>query len=442
MVKKVGYIIIGAGPTGLGAAYQLHKNAITDFKILEKTPHAGGLATSFIDPQGFTWDIGGHVQFSNYAYFNDAMNELLPPDQWLTHTRSAWAWLKERFISYPIQQNLHMLPKIHYESCLHGVPQNPNPTAKAAHFDAWLKAQFGLPLYELFMQPYNLKVWAHPLQDMSYNWITHRIAPAEQKNASWGDNRRFRFPLYGGTGNIWNTLAKQLNDHINYNTTIAQIAPEKHQLTTSDGTLYEYDTLISSMPLDTLCHTLNPQLTSLEAAQDLKYSSTHIIGLGIKGRCPEPLKEKSWMYFSEDNIPFYRATVFSNYSPNHVPKDSEYWSLMLEVSESSHKHVNHKTILQECITAAQNTSLLSDPKTICSKWHYTTQYGYPIPTQDRDAILRQIMPILEVYNIYSRGRFGGWKYEVSNQDHSFMQGVELIDRLLHNIKEATYSITA
>jgi hypothetical protein len=56
---------------------------------------------------------------------------------------------------------------------------------------------------------------------------------------------------------------------------------------------------------------------------------------------------------------------------------------------------------------------------------------------ERDAALGRLMPALEARDIYSRGRLGAWKYEIGNQDHSFMQGVEVVDRLLLGQSEPT-----
>ena len=77
-----------------------------------------------------------------------------------------------------------------------------------------------------------------------------------------------------------------------------------------------------------------------------------------------------------------------------------------------------------------------DPeKAHCHMMH--APYGYPIPTVDRDEILGDVLPALEELDIYSRGRFGGWKYEVANMDHSLMQGVEAINRIIHGEEEVT-----
>jgi hypothetical protein len=82
-----------------------------------------------------------------------------------------------------------------------------------------------------------------------------------------------------------------------------------------------------------------------------------------------------------------------------------------------------------------------DQKDIVSTWLFDAKYSYPTPTVERDALLQQVIPFLENHlSIYSRGRFGMWKYEVSNTDHSLMQGVELVNRLVLNQDEQTIGI--
>ena len=78
---------------------------------------------------------------------------------------------------------------------------------------------------------------------------------------------------------------------------------------------------------------------------------------------------------------------------------------------------------------------------IATRWQYLADYAYPVPTLGRDAALAAIQPRLEALGIFSRGRFGGWKYEVGNMDHSVMQGVELADRLVTGTPETTYTWT-
>jgi protoporphyrinogen oxidase len=174
-----------------------------------------------------------------------------------------------------------------------------------------------------------------------------------------------------------------------------------------------------------------------QTAAKLKYSTSNIIGIGLKGQPPEHLRTKCWMYFPEADCPFYRTTVFSNYSPNNVPDIRTTWSLMTETSESPFKPVDQSRLLEDTIQGCLNTKLFDDRSAIVSTWTYRAGHGYPTPSIDRDELLRKVLPSLEKLGIYSRGRFGAWKYEVSNQDHSLMQGVELVNYLVHGVPETT-----
>ena len=148
------------------------------------------------------------------------------------------------------------------------------------------------------------------------------------------------------------------------------------------------------------------------------------------------------MYFPEDNCPFYRVTYLSNYSKYMTPDAATHYSLLCETSYSDFKQVNPETIVEDTIVGLINAGLLKeeDRKDIVSTWTYHAKYSYPTPTVDRDGILAQAIPFLEKHDIYSRGRFGMWKYEVANTDHSLMQGVEVVNRLKLGEPESTIGI--
>jgi len=96
-------------------------------------------------------------------------------------------------------------------------------------------------------------------------------------------------------------------------------------------------------------------------------------------------------------------------------KPGPYWSLMFEVSESSFKPVDYSTLLWNTIKGAINTSLLRSDHEIVSTYQRSFHHGYPTPSLQRDNALVDILPKLKSANIWSRGRFGSWKYEVGNQ---------------------------
>jgi protoporphyrinogen oxidase len=110
---------------------------------------------------------------------------------------------------------------------------------------------------------------------------------------------------------------------------------------------------------------------------------------------------------------------------------------MAETSESEVKPVDRETLIEQNIRGLLNTGLIRSRDQVVSTWQYTAEHGYPTPSLERNALLKKIEPALAQSGISSRGRFGAWRYEVSNQDHSFMQGVEWANSVLLDVPETT-----
>jgi protoporphyrinogen oxidase len=446
---KTGIAVIGAGPTGIGAALRLLESGHRDFVLIDAADAPGGLSSSHRDAQGFTWDLGGHVQFSHYKKFDEYMDLAFPPEGWLWHDRESWIWLGDRFIPYPFQNNLHRLEPADQWRAIEGLlAAHRDPRRQpSGNFREWILATFGPGIADLFLFPYNFKVWAHPLDQMDFRWVGERVATPSlddamraiclrQDQVSWGPNRRFRFPLRGGTGAIWRSLGQRLPaQHLKMSTRVTSIDAARRLLTLSSGEELRYGQLINTAPLNWLCRTIgDPQLLATER---LKSSTVHVIGIGMRGQPPASIRKMCWMYFPGPETSFYRVTVFSNYSPNNVPSPGSTWSLMAEVSETEHLPRNRDRLVDDVVAQMISIGLILDRESILSRWSTVLTPGYPTPSLERDAILRHVLPALETHEIYSRGRFGAWKYEVSNQDHSFMQGVEVVDRILLGRAEPT-----
>lgn len=444
------FVIIGAGPTGLGAARRLEEHGVHDWVLIEADSIAGGLARSYVDDAGFTWDLGGHVQFSHYDYFDRLMDELLP-DGWLNHDRESWVWIRDRFVPYPFQNNIRRLPEAELWECLQGIIRlyKSGPAATPANFGEWIDRTFGAGLARVFLRPYNFKVWAYQPEEMQYGWVGERVAVVDlervlknvlegKDDVSWGPNNRFRFPKFGGTGAIWQKMATTLpQERIRLSTRVARVDSARRVVVLQGGEEIPYEHLISTMPLDSLVAQSDLAGEFGEAAKGLVHSSTHVIGIGLEGEPPADIRTKCWMYFPEDDCPFYRVTVFSNYSPNNTPSPGKTWSLMAEVSESPRKPVDSARVIEESVAGMVATKLIHDPSKIISRWYRRLEHGYPTPSLSRDGALNKLLPALQKRGIWSRGRFGAWKYEVSNQDHSLMQGVEVVDHLLMGTPELT-----
>lgn len=444
-------VIIGGGPAGLGAAWRLSELGHNDWCLYEMSDRFGGLSTSFKDNEGFWWDIGGHVLFSHYRYFDRVMDSVLgESERWLNHEREAWVWMQDRFIPYPLQNNIHRLPKEVFWECLKGIIDlsKSGNTKKPADFAEWIDMTFGAGLAKWFLRPYNYKVWAWPPEEMGWNWTGERVAPVglegvlenavfDRDSISWGPNSTFRFPLNGGTGGLWNKMAEMLpSSKMKPGKKISSVSIRDKKLVFEDGSIDGFDILLSTMPLTSLVQMsdLDPPF---DVAPGLKHSSTHVVGIGLKGNPPDKLKTKCWMYFPEENCPFYRVTVFSNYSPNNVPDPSCTWSLMCEVSESQAKYVDRARLVDDVVRGCLNTKLIGSEKEINHTWSHSVNHGYPTPSKNRDELLFPYLHKLQTLGVYSRGRFGGWRYEVGNMDHSFMQGAEFASKVLDAGDEMT-----
>lgn len=451
-------VIIGAGPTGLGAGYRLAELGHDNFVILEQQGQVGGLAQSFTDDAGFTWDIGGHVMFSHYDYYDKLFDRFMG-DEFSLNERESWVRLMDRWVPYPFQNNIRYLPSEVAFECLAGLirAQTGKGTiaspADATNFGEFIDAVFGEGIARVFMRPYNFKVWAHKPEMMNKTWIGERVAVIDYERAlrnvvekrddfGWGPNNQFKYPMRGGTGSFYARIGEHLEGHIRTGQCVVRIDPVAKVVHLASGEAEAFDVLISAMPLDVLIQNVigdGAPESIRQTAGRLLHSAGHMVGLGIGRPCPST---KSWMYFPEDNCPFYRVTYLSNYSPTMTPDGATHYSLLCETSQSDFRPVDPETIVEETVSGLERVGLLEagERDDIVSTWHYFAEYSYPTPSVDRDEILAAVIPWLEEHSIYSRGRFGMWKYEVANTDHSLMQGVELVNRLLLGEPEETIGI--
>ncbi|OAR01725.1 hypothetical protein LLEC1_02844 [Akanthomyces lecanii] len=452
---EVDVLVIGAGPSGLGAAKRLQQLDSASWLIVDSNATPGGLASTDVTPEGFLYDVGCHVIFSHHKYCDDCLNEALPrPDDWYEHKRISYCRYKGRWVAYPFQNSIAALDPDEQALCLEGLVEASlqararDPADKPKTFDEWNLRAMGKYLNDIFMRPYNFKVWAIPTTMMNATWLGERVAAPNFKSLTsdvvrnkvagpWGPNATFRFPARGGTGGIRIAPAKTLEqkktkfgDHA----TVTKVNADTTSVHLKDGTVIKYGSLISTMAVDHLAQSMSD--TKLQGlCKPLFYSSTNVIGIGIRGERPERIGDKCWLYFSEDNCPFYRATVFSNYSPHNQPDASV--ELATQQLAGGGKPTSHETLLADTIRGALATDLLRPEAEIVSTYVRRFDHGYPTPHVDRDDALAQILPYLQDKDILSRGRFGSWTYEVGNQDHSFMLGVEAVDRILFGSVQLT-----
>ncbi|MCA1703274.1 MAG: FAD-dependent oxidoreductase [Actinobacteria bacterium] len=442
-------VIVGAGPCGLGAARELQRLGYTNWKLMERSPIAGGHAGSEVDPAGFTWDQGGHVVFSHYGEFDKILDEVMGEEVY-HHERSSYIRFDDRWVPYPFQNNLRYLPPEVAFECVDGLIAAPGGNPQM-DFATWMHSIFGEGITKHFMHPYNFKVWAIPADRMQSQWIGERVSVVDYKralrslifeedDAAWGPNNLFMFPAEGGTGEIYRRLAGTLGDNITYNRDLVSVDPESKTLRFADGSEEDYDALISTVPIDKLVRRLDRCPDRVHAAaEDLEHNGVYMVGIGYE----TPLKDdKSWLYFPQDHAPFYRATNFAKYSPANVPDSdtARYCAYMTEISYSPYKPEPREGLEERVEEGLRAAGVVEGRPEVASMHVIDIDYAYPIPTLKRDPALRTIQPWLMEQGIYSRGRFGSWKYEIGNMDHAVKMGIDAARLVAEGTPEEVWTL--
>ncbi|MDD4735006.1 MAG: FAD-dependent oxidoreductase [Kiritimatiellae bacterium] len=456
MGKRI--VIIGAGPCGLGAAHRLEELGHQNYIIYEQNSYVGGLSASFRDSKCYTWDFAVHVLHSHYEYMDRLLKHLLP-DGYYKHIRKSWVRLYGCWVPYPFQYNFWHLPQHIREECLGGLEKlGDSPKKSASNFKEWIYDQFGEGIANHFMIPYNRKNWSTDPSQMGANWLGDRVPSVDLQRVKrnmaagvddidWGPNALFMFPKNGGTGRIFNAIAKEIPpDKIRLKSQIVVLNLQSKELTLSDGSVEHFDVLISSTPLNLLCRMCNEQRLS-QMTDQLRFSHTYVSCLGLERSIPKEMSDKTWIYCPADDACFYRITPFSLFSSSHTPSP-EMCSFMCETSRPGEdvmlnadsfdrdtlSGISH---LFPCLGLDEAESSNKNKEQI---HHYSmcAEYGYPVPTINRDAIVHEVLNDLLAHGVYSRGRFGAWKYEAGNMDHSFMQGVEAADHIIYGTEEITW----
>ncbi|WP_162244368.1 protoporphyrinogen/coproporphyrinogen oxidase [Sphingomonas sp. Leaf339] len=464
MPDYVDVAIISGGPCGLGAAWRLEQSATVSgapsYLLVEKG-ELGGSSRSVTTPEGFVFDFGGHILYphANYATFGELVDTLV--DGWDRSVPVRGVFYDGKLIPYPVQQNIHHLGKRKLASAFAGLAaaRVSNGFRRGGrHEDRGLadhlRQRFGRGLARHVMEPINQKMWSIAPAAMSSQW-THQRSGSKvanvadvslrkvvrsiftgQDHVGWDDTTTIPYPRGGGTGAIWRTLSDQLPaTRVRTGAEVVRIDTEGRRLWFADGGTLSYGSLISSMPLDLLM-----TVCGLETTPDLPpfhYASASFVGFGIEGAPPAWLTGVHSFHLPDPDIPCWRLSFPASLSDRNVP-DADHWSILCEISHNDGLNYDVGQAAGRIEGHLRQIGIIPVGAKIVSLWQHSMEHGYPVPFFRRDHLLGAVHGLLEKRRIFSRGRFGGWKYEVSNMDHPFMQGVEAVDRVLHGTAETTY----
>ncbi len=453
MQKRI--VIIGAGATGLGAAFRLYEKGHLNWSIYERCDRIGGLASSFTDKEGFTWDLGRHVISSQYPYFNRFVHLLLR-DRLLERAQQARVYLLDKWVPYPFQNNIHHLPPPQVLECLLGLYKAQSTPNTSTNFSEWVTWLFGPGIANLFLLPYNSKIWGDQIDTLDRGWVTEKIGTASferilrnivlnMDDIGSGSCSTYQYPSSGGIGGLFQAIVPLIRKNLVLSAPLSSIDTESRTLHFENGAENTYDTMISTIPIDRLVSLIRPKRhTLIQSARMLHYRSIQTVGVGLEKPAVDTCG--GWAYFPESDLPFYRVTSLPHISPAMVPEGdtARYSSFLCEIPCRQKAAEHAGPVTEQAVAGLERCGLIDgkDRQAIVSTWGTTVEYAYPVPSIDRDRALASLHPALARMGIFSRGRFGSWRYEIGDMDHSVMMGVEAVDRILEGSSEPTAGFRA
>jgi len=427
-------VIIGAGLTGLSAAYHLEQQGFFDYQLFEKDETVGGLCRS-VHQDKFTFDYTGHLLHASDPYFRSLIEKVVGMEHLHSINRQSFIYSHETYSRYPFQINLYGLPPSIIAECITGFVSRPISRKAPATFHQWVLKNFGKGIAKNFFFPFQNKIFAYDIRKVTTSWMG-RFVPStslEQmiqgsiadKPVTTGYNAHFVYPKIGGIQFWIEKLAQQLKNPIQKGFAVESVNLKSKTIHFTNGHTTQFDSLISTMPLDHL-------LTGLEdnhkgsvlrrAAPKLLCNSVVNFNLGINRK---NLSDKHWIYFPEKKYPFYRIGFPHNFAPTAVPEGCS--SLYGEFSYLKKPKAPMKKILDQAIGATQELLSFSKEEIITQKI-IQIPHAYVIYDEWREKNLPRILQTLEDNNIYSVGRYGGWKY--SSMQEAVLDGKAVAEKII------------
>ncbi|WP_456468450.1 protoporphyrinogen/coproporphyrinogen oxidase [Archaeoglobus sp.] len=392
--------IVGAGLSGLAVANYL-KNAI----VFESESRPGGLLKTET-VEGYTFDTGGsHIIFSRDDCILSEMLAVI--GNYVEHRRRTFIFYNNRFIKYPFENGISMLPAEERFQILKDFVENlVREKDEPKNLLEWFYYVFGREITNRYLKPYNEKIWRRDLEEISLEWVGGRIPnpPVDDilrsavgiETEGYTHQLRFFYPLKGGI----ETLAKNLAEKVDVRAEegVRKIEADGRICVETDKGQYEFDKLVYTAPLTYLpelmdCREIEKEIESLD------YNSLTVVGLGVKDKVPN----FHWLYFPQSNIIFHRVAFLSNYSPYMAPDGCS--AIIAEISRKPGERI--RNVCDRVIDDLGEVGFEFNVE-VCEAWGW--EHAYVVYNHQYKGAVERIREYLKARNIIPFGRFGGWKY--------------------------------
>jgi protoporphyrinogen oxidase len=440
-------IVIGGGPAGLTAAYELSKLGIGS-TVLEADRQVGGLSRT-VNYGGYRFDIGGHRFFTKVPLINDLWNEILGED-FMLRSRLSRVHYRGHFFDYPLKATNALAglgPIEAFLVSLSFAKAKMFPHAEETNLEQWVSNRFGHRLYEIFFKTYTEKVWGIPCTEISADWAAQRIKnlslPEAVRNALFNTAKskngeiitslidQFNYPRLG-PGMMWERCEELLTAGGNPTVRGVKIEKIRHRHgrvecaygRTPDGQTVEFggEHFISTMPLRSLIRALSPAAPDevVEAANALRYRDYLTVVLIAKR---EKVFPDNWIYIHSPEVKMGRIQNYKNWSPHMVP-DPARTSLGLEYflwDKDDEWTWSRDRLVELGIKECSQIGIIERDE-VEDGTVVRMKKAYPVYDQYYQDSLATIRRYLETFeNLQTVGRNGLHRY--NNQDHSMLTAV-------------------
>lgn len=441
-MQRYPVVILGAGPAGLTAGYELGKHGVQSV-VLEKADKVGGISRTETY-KGYRFDIGGHRFFTKVQEVQQVWQEILA-DDFIKVPRMSRIYYKSKFFDYPLSLMNTLTNLGIWESFLillsylqAKIQARLRPGYELTSFEEWVSDRFGSRLYRTFFKTYTEKVWGISCQKIQADWAAQRIQSLSLKkaviNALFRSQnaksliKEFDYPRLG-PGMMWERCQEILEGQgspVYLDTRVIRVEREgtriKHIVAEKDNETFEVtgDHFVSSLPVTALVRKMNPPAPDhvLKAAAGLKYRDFLIVSIVIN----EPdLFPDNWIYIHSPEFKVGRIQNFKNWSPAMVPDQSktclgmEYFCNrgddLWGMSDQELIKLASREVVDLGLVKSQ--SLVEDGVVI------RQPKAYPVYDGEYRKHLKVIQEYLETFeNLQTVGRNGMHRY--NNQDHSML----------------------
>jgi len=455
-------VVIGAGPAGLTAAYQLGKAGQTA-TILEATDVVGGISQT-AERDGWRFDIGGHRFFSKVKPVQELWHEILPDEDFLLRPRMSRIYYKGKFYDYPLKafNALSNLGVIEAVRCvLSYVWARINPPKDQTTFEGFVAARFGWRLYRIFFKTYTEKVWGVPADELQADFAAQRIKNLSLMSAIWNAitpsrNQKditslieeFEYPRHG-PGMMWERCqdhVEKQGSELHFEQTVRTVRHSGGIATevVADGpagtTTHACTDVISSMPIPLLVQAMDPPAPEdvLLAAKSLQFRDFLTVALVVPEEDGFP---DNWIYIHAPEVEVGRVQNFGSWSPQMIPEDGK-TCLGLEyfVNEGDELWVSDDDALIEQGTAEMARLGLLSPDRVEKGYVVRMPKAYPM----YDATYKDNVDILREWlsgnaaNVHPVGRNGMHRY--NNQDHSMYTAMLTVENIVSGTSHDVWEV--